>query len=72
MAYRVHAKFKDGSTSGPLADVVAAPPPQSGETICVTNQGRTVPMLVTAVWTPAAKIPGRTADALIMVEASEI
>lgn len=72
MAYRIHAKFKDGTTSGPLADVVAAEPPHFGDTISVSKQGNAVAMQVTAVWTPATKPANHAADALIMVEASEI
>jgi hypothetical protein len=72
MAYRVHAKFKDGSTSGPLADVVADTPPHFGDTISVSKQGHPVPVLVTAIWTPAPKFPRQEAETLIVVEAREI
>jgi hypothetical protein len=72
MAYRVNTQFKDGSKSGLLTDVVAAPPPRCGDTIFVSQQGRDVSVRVTAVWTPSAKFQSRTTDELIMVEAREI
>ena len=72
MAYRVNPQFKDGSRSGPLADVVAAPPPRCGDMISVSQHGRNVSVRVTAVWTPSAKFQGRAANELIMVEAREI
>jgi hypothetical protein len=72
MAYRVNAKFKDGSTNGPLADIVAAQPPHTGETISVSKQGEPVLVLVTAVWTPWLKSrSGPITDPLIVVEARE-
>ena len=72
MAYRVNALFKDGTTNGAMTDVIAAPPPRCGETIRVNRGEREVPMKVTAVWTPSAKLPGKHADGLVMVEASEV
>lgn len=72
MAYRVNALFKDGSTNGSPADVIAAAPPHCGETISVVHGGHDVTLKVTAVWTPAAKPPGRPDTGLIMVEAHEI
>ena len=72
MAYRVNAQFKDGSTNGSPADVIAAAPPHCGETISVRSGDRDVTMKVTAVWTPTAKALGRQAEGLIMVEAREI
>ena len=72
MAYRVNAQFKDGSTNGSPGDVIAAAPPHCGETISVSRGDRDVTMKVTAVWTPSARMPGKRADGLIMVEASEI
>ena len=72
MAYRVNAKFRDGTTSGPFADVIAAEPPHHGDTIRINRRGRDVAMIVTAVWTPAVKPAGPAADALIMVEAREV
>ena len=73
MAYRINAKFKDGTTtSGPLADIVAAEPPHFGDTICISLRGQNVAMLVTAVWTPAANSASPPASALIMVEAREV
>ena len=73
MAYRVNAQFKDGSTSGAPADVIAAVPPRCGETIRVSRGDRDVAMKVTAVWTPSAKLPGKhVAEGLIMVEAREV
>jgi len=72
MAYRVNAQFKDGSTGTAPADVIAAAPPRCGETICVNRGGRDVSMKVTAVWTPNAKLTGRHAEGLIMVEAREV
>jgi hypothetical protein len=72
LAYRVNTQFKDGSRSGPLADVVAAPPPRCGDTVFVSQQGRSVSVRVTAVWTPSVKFQGRAAHKLIMVEAREI
>ena len=72
MAYRVNARFKDGSTNGPLADVVAAPPPPYGGTILITRNGRPVPFLVTAIWTPARKAQGPWTEGLVMIEAREI
>lgn len=72
MAYRVNALFKDGTTNGTLTDVIAAQPPRCGETISVRRGERTVPMKVTAVWTPSANLPGRHAAGLVMVEASEV
>jgi hypothetical protein len=74
MAYRVNAKFKDGSTNGPLADIVAEQPPHAGDTISVSKQGEPVLVLVTAVWTPWQKSrshAGPVADPLIVVEARE-
>jgi hypothetical protein len=70
MAYRVNARFKDGSTNGPLADIVAATPPRYGETISVSKQGQAVSVLVTAVWTPSLKSPSGP-EPLIVVEARE-
>ena len=72
MAYRVNTQFKDGSTSGPLTDVIAANPPRCGDTISVTRGGENVPVKVTAVWTPSSRLPNRAADGLVMVEAREI
>jgi hypothetical protein len=72
MAYRVNAQFKDGSTNGSPADVIAAAPPRCGETISVSRGDRDVAMKVTAVWTPSAKMPGKHAEGLIMVEAREV
>lgn len=73
MAYRINAKFKDGTTtSGPLADIVAAEPPHYGDTICISRRGHDVAMLVTAIWTPAVGSARPLAGALIMVEAREI
>jgi hypothetical protein len=72
MAYRINAKFKDGTTSGPLADIVAAEPPHHGDTIRISRQGHDVTMLVTAIWTPAGNRAKPASDALIMVEAREV
>ena len=72
MAYRVNTRFKDGSNSGFLADVVAAPPPRCGDTIAVSRHGQEVPVRVTAVWKPSQRPPSRNVDGLVMVEAREI
>ena len=72
MAYRVNAHFKDGSTNGPLADVVAAAPPPYGGTIVVMKNGCPVPFLVTAIWTPARQSRGPRIEGLVMIEAREI
>lgn len=72
MAYRINAQFKDGSTNGPLTDVIAANPPKCGDTISVTRGGNRVPVKVTAVWTPSSRPPNRATDGLVMVEAREI
>ena len=73
MAYRVNAKFKDGTTmSGPLADIVAAEPPHHGDTIRISRRGCDVAMYVTAIWTPMVNSVSPAAGALIMVEAREI
>lgn len=72
MAYRINAKFKDGTTSGPLTDIVAAEPPHYGDTICINRQGYDVTMLVTAIWTPMVNCTSPAARALIMVEAREV
>ncbi len=71
MAYRINTLFKDGSTSGPLVDIVAAPPPRCGDTLCIDRNGGRVSVRVTAVWTPS-RPPNPRREALIMVEASEI
>jgi hypothetical protein len=63
MAYRVNARFKDGSTNGPLADIVAAKPPRYGETISLSKRGH-------AIWTPCLKQPS-SSEPLIVVEACE-
>lgn len=70
MAYRVNARFKDGSTNGPLADIVADEPPHYGETISISKHGHVVSVLVTAVWTPCVKSPSGSPP-LIVVEAHE-
>jgi hypothetical protein len=72
MAFRINSKFKDGTTSGPLTDIVAAEPPHYGDTIRVTRQGHDVTMLVTAIWTPKLNSAHPVAEALIMVEAREV
>jgi hypothetical protein len=72
MAYRVNTQFKDGTTKGALADVIAAAPPHCGETISVSRLGRDILARVTAVWTPSARPPNQNAEGLIMVEALEI
>ena len=70
MAYRVKTHFKDGSTNGPLSDVVAASSPRYGDTIFVSRHGQDVPVRVTAVWTPSPTSQGQ--KGLVMVEAREI
>jgi hypothetical protein len=70
MAYRVNARFANDFYNGWLSDVIAAPPPGRGDVISVNRFGREIPMQVTAVWTPSAKIP-RMAG-VIMIEAREI
>jgi len=72
MAYRINAKFKDGTTSGPVADIVAAEPPHYGDNICISLRGHDVAMLVTAIWTPAVNFANPAGSTLIMVEAREI
>jgi hypothetical protein len=72
MAYRVNAQFKDGSTNGPLADVVAAAPPHPGDIVSVGRHGGQVSLRVTAVWVPSSRPPHRRSDGLVMVEALEI
>ena len=72
MAYRINAKFKDGTNSGPLADIVAAEPPHYGDTIRISRQGHDVAMLVTAIWTPTGNRAKPASNALIMVEAREV
>jgi len=72
VAYRINAKFKDGTTNGPLTDIVAAEPPHYGDTICVNRRGHDVTMLVTAIWTPMSNSASQVAGALIMVEAHEV
>ena len=69
MAYRVNARFRDGSTNNALADVVDAPLPRLGDTIAIAWHGRFIPMRVIATWTPSSKLRG---DGLTMVEAREI
>ena len=70
MAYRVHALFADNFYNGWLSDIIAAPAPGRGDVISVNRFGRDIPLQVTAVWTPSAKIP-RMAG-VTMIEASEI
>ncbi len=72
MAYRVNAKFKDGSTNGPMTDIVAEPAPHCGDTISVSRHGHDVAVKVIAVWTPSSKTAGRDGSGLVMVEACEI
>ena len=72
MAYRINAKFKDGTTSGPCTDIVAAEPPHYGDTIRINRQGCDVALVVTAIWTPAMNSARPAASALIVVEAREI
>jgi len=72
MVYRVNVQFKDGSTNSPFADVVASAAPRYGDTIAVARHGRPVPVRVTAIWTPSAKLLGPKFDGLVMVEAREI
>jgi len=70
MAYRVHAQFADSFYNGWLSDIIAAPAPERGDVISVNRFGRDIPLQVTAVWTPSAKIP-RMAG-VTMIEAREI
>ena len=72
MAYRVNAQFKDGSTNGALADVVAATPPRPGDIVSVGRHGEHVPLQVIAVWTPSSRPPFRHTEGLVTVEAREI
>jgi len=72
MAYRINAKFKDGTTSEPFSDIVAAEPPHYGDKICISRQGRDVAMVVTAIWTPAVNPARPAANTLIVVEEREI
>ena len=72
MAYRINANFKDGTTSEPFTDIVAAAPPHYGDTICINRQGCHVALVVTAVWTPAMNSARPSASALVVVEAREI
>jgi hypothetical protein len=72
MAYRINAQFKDGSTNGPLADIVAATPPHCGDTLSISRRGQPVAVRVIAVWTPSLPPSNRVAETLIVVEAREI
>lgn len=68
MAYRVNARFKDGSINA-QACVVDAPLPRRGDTVTIARHGLSVCMRVVAIWTPSTKFRG---DGLRMVEATEI
>lgn len=72
MAYRINAQFTDGFLNGWLSDIVTAPAPRCGETIPVSRHGRDVALCVTAVWTPSAKLQGKDAAVVVMVEAREV
>jgi len=72
MAYRINAKFKNGTAGGPLTDIVAAEPPRYGDTIYMSRQGHDVAMLVTAIWTPMVNCARPVAGGLIVIEAREI
>ena len=70
MAYRIKAKFKDGTTTGAFADIVASPTPRRGDTISVRWHGQDVPVEVTAVWIPASKVA--EVGGVVMIEAREL
>jgi len=72
MAYRINAKFKDGTTSEPPADIVAADPPHYGDMISINRRGHDVALMVTAIWKPAGNSARTAVGALIVVEAREV
>ena len=69
MAYRVSARFRDGSANMSVAGLADAALPRLGDTISVARHGLVVPMRVIATWRPSSKLPG---DGLLIVEAREL